>query len=190
MVVEGDTLYYRIENPGNEVKPSGIHDTVSFNYDVYARNGRPVESLEKRIQSLRESLERTRNNSQLDSTTRVFLINQIEEQLAASENLRIPLKQASLKGARYAMQQLGVGGSMTMWLPSSLAYGSRGNRAVAPNDGIIMHVTLTDVVNCNPCETDDFISPGQAKITTLPTRNKTNPIVPSPSTVTPQPTNE
>jgi hypothetical protein len=88
------------------------------------------------------------------------------------------------------MQQLGVGGSMTMWLPSSLAYGSRGNRAVAPNDGIIMHVTLTDVVNVDPSETGEIITPGKAKITTLPTPSKTTPIVPSPGTVTPQPTEE
>lgn len=190
MVVEGDTLYYRIENPGSDLKPSGIHDTVSFDYEVYARSGRPVESLDRRIKSLNESLERTRNNSQIDSATRALLLNQIEEQLAVSENLRIPLKQASIKGARYAMQQLGVGGSMTMWLPSTLAYGSRGNRAVAPNDGIVMHVTLTDVVNVDPCEVDDFITPGKAKITTLPTRSKATPVVPSPGTVAPQSSNE
>lgn len=190
MVVEGDTLYYRIENPGNDLKPSGIHDTVSFDYDVYARNGRPVESLAQRIKSLKESLDRTRNNTQIDSATRALLVNQIEEQLYTSENLRIPLKQATIKGARYAMQQIGVGGSMTMWLPSSLAYGSRGNRAVAPNDGIIMHVTLTDVVNVDPSETGEIITPGKAKITTLPTPSKTTPIVPSPGTVTPQPTEE
>lgn len=193
MVVEGDTLYYRINNPGSEIKPTSIHDTVAFNYDVYTRKGRLVESLDKRINDLSKRLNELRTEENpVDSASQNFLIQRVEEQLNNAMNLRIPLKQANIKGARYALQNLGEGGSMTIWIPSSLAYGSRGNRAVAPSDGIVMNVTLKSVTVVEQGD-ENLIAPGKGQVHVMPTPSKTRPVVPSPGTVVPvkaQPTPE
>lgn len=187
MVVEGDTLYYRINNPGNEIKPHGILDTVAFTYNVYTRSGRVVESLEERIKLIRENLNRAlAEENILDSTSHKFYIDHLTKQLDMAQNLRVPLRQASIKGARYALQQIGEGGNITMWLPASLAYGARGNRAVSPNDGVVMEVTLKSVTHATLEEEngEGAPEPGKARIQAIP-GSRALPMEPSPRTVTP-----
>lgn len=174
MIVEGDTLYYRIDVAGNGQKPKSLSDTVAFEYEVFTRSGMPVESTAQRLDDLKYSLEQTKNSTLFaDSTMRNNRIGQIEAQIERLENLRIPLKNSIIKGAQYAMQNVSVDGEITIWLPASLAYGERGNRVVGPNDGVVMHVKLTDlsIVEQETANTDDYLNkpaPGKSKVTVMP----------------------
>ena len=58
MVVEGDTLYYRVDVAGNGVRPRTERDTIGFSYDVYTQRGMLVESHDKRVAALREALDK------------------------------------------------------------------------------------------------------------------------------------
>ena len=174
MIVEGDTLYYRIDVAGNGQKPQSLVDTVAFDYEVYTRSGMPVESTAQRMADLKYNLEQTKTSDLFaDTTMRNERIHQIEAQIERFENLRIPMKNSIIKGAQYAMQHVSVGGEITMWVPASLAYGARGNRVVGPNDGIVMRVKLKDltVVDTEQAEVEqdgEKLTPGQSNVKVIP----------------------
>ena len=149
MVVEDDTLYYRVDVAGNGVKPRGLNDTISLSYDLYTRSGKLVESLAKREATVREALDKA-NMEAADSTKApdmklMMRIAQLNKQLDGVANLRMPVSKAMLKGMQYAVQNVGEGGTITAWMPSSLAYGERGNKAVSPNEAVVMVITLKEV---------------------------------------------
>ena len=147
MVVDGvDTLYYRVNRAGNGVKPRGLNDTISFSYDLYARNGKLVESHAQRANAVREALEKEKAADTLPNNGRVKArIKQLTDQLNDIENLRIPLSKGLLKGMQYAVQNVSEGGEITVWMPASLAFGARGNRVVHGNDAVVMTITLKSV---------------------------------------------
>lgn len=173
MVVEDDTLYYRVDVAGHGARPQNILDTVSFSYEVYTRAGRPVESTAKRLESLNDHLEMTRTKMLFaDSMQRAMQIKQIEEQIENVKNLRIPLSNSMIKGAQYAMKHVSEGGEITFWMPAALAYGERGNREVGPNDGIVMSVKLNSVTTVDPeavAEAEETLKAGESKVKVIPT---------------------
>ena len=57
-------------------------------------------------------------------------MSRLEKQLADIENLEVVLDRAIIKGSQYGVKNIGEGGQITLWLPASLAYGDKGNRAV------------------------------------------------------------
>lgn len=181
MEVEGNTLYYRVDVAGGELHPQNMCDTVAFSYEVYTRSGFPVESTAKRLEDMRKMLEETKTKMLFtDSVARQQRIDKIEEQIRKTENLRIPLSNSMITGAQYALKNVGKGGEITIWMPAALAYGERGNRVVGPNDGIVMHIKLHDVVTVDPeaipavapmkpeRPTKQVLQPGESKITVLP----------------------
>jgi hypothetical protein len=145
MLVEGDTLYYRVDVAGNDVKPQTLRDTIGFSYVVYNQHGGIVESLEERLNYFREALTHAEADTTLTAEQRVQRIDLIKAQIEANENLRIPVTDALVKGAMYGVRNVGEGGELTLWMPSSLAFGSRGNRYIAGNEGVVMSIKLKSV---------------------------------------------
>ena len=144
VIDEFDTLYYRVNKAGNNVKPRGMNDTIAFSYDLYTRSGKLVESHSKRANDIREALEKEKADSVQDER-RAARIKQLSDQLESVENLRVPLSKALLKGLQYGVQNIGEGGEITIWMPASLAFGERGNRIVHGHDAVVMNVTLKSV---------------------------------------------
>ena len=147
MIVVGLTLYYRVDKAGNGVKPRSLKDTVSFSYDVYTQRGELVESLEERVATIRAALDKaladtTATNKEMQAKR----ISTLQTQLEQNENLTVVLERAMIKGSQYGMQKVGEGGDITLWIPASLAYGAKGNKLVAPNEGIVMTIHLKSVV--------------------------------------------
>ena len=173
MMVEGDKLYYRVDKAGHGIRPVDIRDTVALSYEVFTRTGRPVESTAKRLEDMRNTLEQTREMKFVDEAQRDARIKQIEDQIEKVENLRIPLENFIIKGVQYAMKHVSEGGEITLWMPASLAYGERGNRAVGPNDGIVMRVKLKEVSKYvaeeeEALEEDATAAPVQTSVKVLP----------------------
>ncbi|MBQ8493798.1 MAG: hypothetical protein IJ464_05915 [Alistipes sp.] len=197
MTVEGEKLYYRVDVAGHGVRPHAIVDTVAFSYEVFTRTGRPVESTAKRIEDLRKSLEQTKIMMFQDTMQRNNRIKQIEEQIESVENLRIPLSNFIIKGAQYALKHVSEGGEITLWMPSSLAYGERGNRAVGPNDGIVMRVKLKEVTIVEPEEemaeegdevkAGEPLKPGQSSVKVIPAARPAAKKIPGGTTPMPMP---
>ena len=72
-------------------------------------------------------------------------IERIKGQLETTENLKVVLDRAIIKGSKYGIQKASEGGDITLWIPASLAYGSRGNKVVSPNEPIVMTIHLNSV---------------------------------------------
>ena len=170
MVVEDDTLYYRVDVAGNGVRPRTERDTIGFSYDVYTQRGMLVESHEKRVASLREALEKElADTTAAKAQTKEMRISRIEKQLAETENLEIVLNRAVIKGSQYGVKNVGEGGQITLWMPASLAYGANGNRAVAPNEGVVMTIKLKSV---KYGKTDEELAAEAEKAISVPGRPK------------------
>ena len=144
VVDETDTLYYRVNRAGNGIKPRGLNDTISFSYDIYTRSGKLVESHAKRADMVREALDKAKADT-LPNSKNLARIKQLSDQLNDIENLRIPVSKGLLKGMQYAVQNVGEGGEITVWMPASLAFGQRGNRIVQGNDAVVMNIALKSV---------------------------------------------
>ena len=145
VIDEFDTLYFRVDKAGNGVKPRGMNDTISFSYDLYTRSGKLVESHSKRADMVREALEKEKLADTLPNGKSKARIKQLTDQLNDIENLRIPVSRGLLKGLQYAVQNVGEGGEITVWMPASLAFGERGNRMVHGNDAVVMSIHLKSV---------------------------------------------
>lgn len=145
LVVGADTLYYRIENAGSEVRPTRDTDTVSLRFEGYSCRGVLFESTAKRANDVRKHIEKLQADTTITDEVRADRIAKYEEQIAATEQPTIPLRQLRIPGAIEALQLVGVGGDITVWMPAELAYGVRGNRAVLPGEAIVMHFELKDV---------------------------------------------
>lgn len=145
VIDEFDTLYFRVDKAGNGVKPRGMNDTISFSYDLYTRSGKLVESHSKRADMVREALEKEKLADTLPNGKSKARIKQLTDQLNDIENLRIPVSRGLLKGLQYAVQNVGEGGEITVWMPASLAFGECGNRMVHGNDAVVMSIHLKSV---------------------------------------------
>ena len=105
IVVDGETLYYRVDKAGNGKKPQTLRDTVSLSYDVYTQRGALVESHSKRIADLKEALEKTIADTAVSPQLRDKRIERLESQLEQNENLSIVVDQAN--GSLHAPPQCG-----------------------------------------------------------------------------------
>lgn len=143
--VGADTLYYRVENPGSELRPTNDYDTISFRYEGYTCRGVLFESTAKRAADVRKQIAKMQADTTMSEDKRAERLAKLEEQVLKAEQPTIPLSQFRVPGAIEAMKKIGAGGEITVWMPAELAYGARGNRAVLPNEAIVMHIELKDV---------------------------------------------
>ncbi|MBR2436722.1 MAG: FKBP-type peptidyl-prolyl cis-trans isomerase [Alistipes sp.] len=143
--VGADTLYYRVENPGSELRPTNDYDTISFRYEGYTCRGVLFESTAKRAADVRKQIAKMQADTTMSEDKRAERLAKLEEQALKAEQPTIPLSQFRVPGAIEAMKKIGAGGEITVWMPAELAYGARGNRAVLPNEAIVMHIELKDV---------------------------------------------
>lgn len=143
--VGADTLYYRVENPGSELRPTNDYDTISFRYEGYTCRGVLFESTAKRAADVRKQIAKMQADTTISEDKRAERLAKLEEQALKAEQPTIPLSQFRVPGAIEAMKKIGAGGEITVWMPAELAYGARGNRAVLPNEAIVMHIELKDV---------------------------------------------
>jgi len=66
-----------------------------------------------------------------------------------NEKISFPLTRV-IPGWQIGIQKLGIGDSATLFVPSSLAYGQRGNYGIPPNAVLIFNVQLLDVKQYDP----------------------------------------
>jgi FKBP-type peptidyl-prolyl cis-trans isomerase 2 len=152
MVVDGDTLYFRVDVAGNGVKPKGMNDTVRINYDLYTRGGKLIESHAKREQDLSKALEEAKadvvDTAVVKDMNAVMRVTQLTQQLENLRNMRMPVSKSLLKGMQYAIQNVGEGGEIILYIPSNLAYGRWGQQrgGIGPNQCLEFRVEVVEVI--------------------------------------------
>lgn len=61
-----------------------------------------------------------------------------------NQPIEFPLK-GVIRGWTLGLQKIKVGGKITLWLPSELAYGERGSGPIGPNQLLVFEVELLDI---------------------------------------------
>lgn len=144
-VHNNDTLYYRINATGSELRPTTLRDTVTFRFELLTRRGTLVESTDKRAEEIIERRASTLQNKEINDSVRNARLEILEKNYAATFSPTIPLGQFMISGAQQALQLIGEGGNITVWMPASMGYGVRGNRYAHPNEALVLNITLVDV---------------------------------------------
>lgn len=123
-------IVYKITKQGDDaVKATDPRDVVKVHYTGRTRTGRVFDS--SLYENLPEEVQEQRKQYMPDSYDK-------------NEPVEFPLNRV-IPGWTEGMQLVGKGGKITLWIPSDLAYGPRGNRGIGPNEALEFEVELIDV---------------------------------------------
>lgn len=117
--VNGDTIYYRIDNEGG-VKPEA-QDSIAVSYAVYSYRGRLVESTESRLKMAREAVEKLKQDTTVTDDIRNARIDMINKQVDQMLNQKIVLDQFRIPAIKHCLPLIGEFGKITLWVPSKYA---------------------------------------------------------------------
>ncbi len=124
-------LVYKVKEMGDtSLRATDPRDKVKVHYTGRTRTGRVFDS------SIFENLP---EEAQLQRK------KYMGEEAAKSEPIEFPLNRV-IPGWTEGMMLIGKGGKITLWIPSDLAYGPRGNRGIGPNEALEFEVELVDVI--------------------------------------------
>ncbi|WP_418991504.1 FKBP-type peptidyl-prolyl cis-trans isomerase N-terminal domain-containing protein [Alistipes sp.] len=124
-------LLYRIDKEGDAtVKATDPRDVVKVHYTGRTREGKVFDT-SKFANRPKEQQE--------------MIKKQNPEGYDKDEPVEFPLNRV-IPGWTEGMQLVGKGGTITLWIPSDMAYGSRGaGRNIGPNEALEFEVELIDV---------------------------------------------
>ncbi len=123
-------LLYKVTKKGDEnVKATDSRDVVKVHYTGRTREGKVFDS----------SIFKNRPKEQQE-----MLKQQDPEGYDKNEPVEFPLNRV-IPGWTEGMKLVGKGGKITLWIPSELAYGQRGNGPIGPNEALEFEVELIDV---------------------------------------------
>lgn len=124
-------LLYKVTKQGDEnVKAKDPRDVVKVQYTGRTRDGKVFDS--SKFENLPEEVQQMRKQQMPDSYDK-------------NEPVEFPLNRV-IPGWTEGMQLVGKGGTITLWIPSDLAYGARGmGRDIGPNEALEFEVELVEV---------------------------------------------
>jgi len=123
-------LLYKIEDEGDmSVKATDDRDVVKVHYKGTKENGKVFDAS---------------RFADMPKMRQEFMKKQMPEDYDKDEPVEFPLNRV-IKGWTEGMKLVGKGGKITLWIPSDLAYGPRGNRSIAGNQALRFDVELIDV---------------------------------------------
>lgn len=124
-------LLYKVNKAGDEsVKATDPRDVVKVHYTGRTREGKVFDT----------SHFKNRSKEQQE-----MIKKQRPDDFDKDEPIEFPLNRV-IPGWTEGMQLVGKGGTITLWIPSDLAYGARGaGRDIGPNEALEFEVELVDV---------------------------------------------
>lgn len=118
-------LYYVITKPGSGPNIA-VNDTAVVNYTGRLLNGKIFDT------SIKEDAIKGKMP---------------ELEMRSFQPIRIPVgRQGVIKGWDLGLPLLNKGAKATFVIPSNLAYGDRGNQAIAPNSPLVFDIEVVDIV--------------------------------------------
>lgn len=137
-----------------------------MNYDIYERVRNYEEQYLDDLAASDKSIQRTEsgltykvhelgdmNNAatnERDTVTLVYrtihIMNEQNEQPEQGDTVRMALREC-VRGINEGVRLIGLGGKITLWLPSELAFGAEGNaeQDIAPNEMLCYEIEFIDV---------------------------------------------
>ncbi len=136
-------ILYKIEVEGdNSIMATDDRDVVKVKYTGKTRDGKVFDSS---------------RYDEMDEKRKEYLISQTEDGVLPEdgEMIEFPLNRV-IKGWTEGMKLVGKGGRISLWIPSELAYGTRGAGSnIGANEALFFDVELVDVtpfVEATPAE--------------------------------------
>lgn len=124
-------LLYKIEKAGDpEVKATDDRDVVKVHYKGTKENGKVFDA------SRFKDMPKARQE---------IMKKQLPDNYDEDSPVEFPLNRV-IKGWTEGMKLVGKGGKITLWIPSELAYGPRGNRGISGNQALRFDVEVIDVI--------------------------------------------
>ena len=126
-LASGLKVYFITKGDGEKPQPGA---TVKVNYEGYFTDGRLFDSNVKEVEE------------------RHGMLNEMKEQRGMYEPMPMKLSPdaAMIAGFKEAASMLKVGDKAFFYMPSHLAYGSRGRGSVPPNTDLIFILTMVEIV--------------------------------------------
>lgn len=116
---DGERVYYKIHDRGNEVKPTSQSDSLYMEYSLYSCYGMPVESTKEMVAAMDRYIARLGNDATMDDNTRAKLLDEAEAQREIFSMGGATMKSLFFDLLGDCLKQIGEGGSITVWLPAS-----------------------------------------------------------------------
>ena len=130
-------LLYKVTKEGDaSMMPKDPRDVVKVQYTGRTREGKVFDtSIFANRSKEQQEMMRKQNPSAFDE----------KGNLKEEEPVEFPLNRV-IPGWTEGLQLVGKGGTITLWIPSDLAYGARGaGRDIGPNEALEFEVELVDV---------------------------------------------
>lgn len=139
-------LLYKIAKKGDsEVIAIDDRDVVVVKYKGTTRDGKVFDSSYEREDEVKKQMDELKKNKELTDEQKAEQQARLERQLESVATAEFPLNRV-IKGWTEGMKLVGKGGKITLWIPSEMAYGSRGaGRDIGPNEALQFEVEIIDV---------------------------------------------
>lgn len=123
-------LLYKVEKEGDmSARATDDRDVVKVHYKGTKSNGKVFDAS---------------RFADMPKMRQEIMKKQMPEEYDKDEPVEFPLNRV-IKGWTEGMKLVGKGGKITLWIPSDLAYGPRGNRGIGGNEALRFDVELIDV---------------------------------------------
>lgn len=138
-------LLYRVDKKGGKKYASDNRDVVRVRYEGKTRTGKIFDSSYQHADEIRKMIADVDNDENMTEDQKTQRKSMLQAQLDRTEIIEFPLNRV-IPGWTEGMKLVGEGGSITLWIPSNLAYGPNGHgRDIAPNEALVFHVELVEV---------------------------------------------
>lgn len=130
-------LLYKVTKQGDpDVIAKNPRDVVKVHYKGTKRNGQVFDAS--------RFADKSKEAQQMMRKQRPDDFNENGTPKEGDKEAEFPLNRV-IKGWTEGLQLVGKGGKITLWIPSDLAYGQRGNRGIGPNEALCFEVEVVDV---------------------------------------------
>ena len=142
---ESGLLYKIVKKGDSEVQAADDRDVVVVKYKGTTRDGKVFDSSYEREEDVKKQIAELKKNKELTEEEKTERMVRLERQLESVATAEFPLNRV-IKGWTEGMKLVGKGGKITLWIPSEMAYGSRGaGRDIGPNEALQFDVEIIDV---------------------------------------------
>lgn len=138
--INGDTIYYRINNPGG-IKPEG-KDSIDVNYALYSYRGRLIESTESHIKAIEETIDLIKADSTINDIERNNRIKMATESLNKAKDRTMVLDNFNIAAIKECLPLIGEFGSITIWAPAKYV---KRNMRLLNGEHVVINVELNKV---------------------------------------------
>ena len=113
-----ETVYYRIDNDGNDRHPMDKKDSIYMEYSMYSCYGMPIESTNSMLATIDRYTARIANEPAIDEPTRIKLGADLARQREITKSGGATLE-SLFDVVGDCLKEIGEGGTITIWMPAS-----------------------------------------------------------------------